>query len=137
MISYITSGSLTKAMVGLSNVDNTSDANKPVSTAMQTALDSYLSKPWVGGRFNASLTTLSTIGQQSFTLSKPSTGVHNVNWTTANPSGGNYGISVSVRGGATVSYGIPGSNGFTIYCYGIGTSTLIDLPQDCSFFTLP
>ena len=30
---------LAKADVGLSNVDNTSDANKPVSTAAQTALD--------------------------------------------------------------------------------------------------
>ena len=29
----------TKAQVGLSNVDNTSDANKPISTAQQTALD--------------------------------------------------------------------------------------------------
>lgn len=29
----------TKADVGLSNVDNTSDANKPISTATQTALD--------------------------------------------------------------------------------------------------
>jgi hypothetical protein len=30
---------ITKAMVGLSNVNNTSDADKPVSTATQTALD--------------------------------------------------------------------------------------------------
>jgi hypothetical protein len=30
---------VTKAMVGLGNVDNTSDASKPVSTATQTALD--------------------------------------------------------------------------------------------------
>jgi hypothetical protein len=30
---------ITKSMVGLSNVDNTSDANKPISTATQTALD--------------------------------------------------------------------------------------------------
>ena len=30
---------LTKSMVGLSNVDNTSDLNKPVSTATQSALD--------------------------------------------------------------------------------------------------
>ena len=30
---------LTKADVGLGNVDNTSDANKPVSTAQQTALN--------------------------------------------------------------------------------------------------
>lgn len=34
---------ITKTMVGLSNVDNTSDANKPVSTATQTALDAKAS----------------------------------------------------------------------------------------------
>ena len=33
---------LTKTDVGLSNVDNTSDLNKPVSTATQTALNGYL-----------------------------------------------------------------------------------------------
>jgi hypothetical protein len=33
------SGDYTKSDVGLSNVDNTSDANKPISTATQTALD--------------------------------------------------------------------------------------------------
>lgn len=32
-------GDYTKAQVGLSNVDNTSDLNKPISTATQTALD--------------------------------------------------------------------------------------------------
>ena len=36
--------SVTKAQVGLGNVDNTSDANKPVSTAMQTALNLKLNK---------------------------------------------------------------------------------------------
>ena len=37
--------SVTKPQVGLGNADNTSDANKPVSTATQTALDTkqYLS----------------------------------------------------------------------------------------------
>ena len=34
-----TSGDYTKSDVGLGNVDNTSDANKPVSTAQQAALD--------------------------------------------------------------------------------------------------
>jgi hypothetical protein len=33
------SGDYSKSDVGLSNVDNTSDANKPISTATQTALD--------------------------------------------------------------------------------------------------
>lgn len=40
-----TVGGITKAMVGLGNVDNTSDANKPVSTAQQTALDLKLNIP--------------------------------------------------------------------------------------------
>ena len=35
---------LNKADVGLGNVDNTSDANKPISTATQTALDGKLDK---------------------------------------------------------------------------------------------
>lgn len=35
---------VTKAQVGLSNVDNTSDVNKPISTATQTALDSKVDK---------------------------------------------------------------------------------------------
>ena len=35
-------GDYTAAQVGLGNVDNTSDANKPVSTAQQTALDGKL-----------------------------------------------------------------------------------------------
>jgi hypothetical protein len=33
---------ITSSMIGLGNVDNTSDANKPVSSAQQTALDSKL-----------------------------------------------------------------------------------------------
>ncbi len=36
---------ITKAHVGLGNVDNTSDVNKPISTATQTALDAKLAKP--------------------------------------------------------------------------------------------
>ena len=39
-----TVGGISKSMVGLGNVDNTTDANKPVSTATQTALDAKLDK---------------------------------------------------------------------------------------------
>jgi hypothetical protein len=46
---------LDKSAVGLSNVDNTSDANKPVSTAQQTAIDAKQNK-WVTG------TTATAIG---------------------------------------------------------------------------
>lgn len=55
---------LTKSMVGLGSVDNTSDMNKPVSTAMQSALNgklSYYSKPINLEALNTGI-TLSTIG---------------------------------------------------------------------------
>jgi Major tropism determinant N-terminal domain len=45
---------VTKAMVGLGNVDNTSDANKPISTATQTALDAKLALS--GGTMTGALT---------------------------------------------------------------------------------
>jgi hypothetical protein len=45
---------ITATMVGLGNVDNTSDANKPVSTATQTALDAKLNLS--GGTLTGALT---------------------------------------------------------------------------------
>jgi len=39
---------LDKTAVGLGNVDNTSDANKPISTATQTALDLITDINWLG-----------------------------------------------------------------------------------------
>jgi hypothetical protein len=51
-----TFATLDKTAVGLSNVDNTSDANKPVSTATQTALDAKTNKLIVTNRQTASYT---------------------------------------------------------------------------------
>jgi hypothetical protein len=51
-----TFATLNKAAVGLGNVDNTSDANKPVSTATQTALDSKTNKLITTNRQTASYT---------------------------------------------------------------------------------
>ena len=48
---------VTKAQVGLGNVDNTSDADKPVSTAQQTALDT------LGGRVTANAAAISENAQ--------------------------------------------------------------------------
>ena len=45
---------VTKTMVGLANVDNTTDANKPVSTAQQTALD--LKAPLASPTFTGTVT---------------------------------------------------------------------------------
>jgi hypothetical protein len=51
-----TFATLNKAAVGLGNVDNTSDANKPVSTATQTALDTKTNKLITTNRQTASYT---------------------------------------------------------------------------------
>jgi len=52
---------ITKSDVGLANVDNTTDANKPVSTATQTALDlkANLAGPTFTGTISAAALTLS------------------------------------------------------------------------------
>jgi len=51
-----TFATLNKTAVGLGNVDNTSDANKPVSTATQTALDGKTNKLITTNRQTASYT---------------------------------------------------------------------------------
>jgi hypothetical protein len=51
-----TFATLNKTAVGLGNVDNTSDANKPVSTAQQTALDTKTNKLITTNRQTASYT---------------------------------------------------------------------------------
>lgn len=55
---------VTKAMVGLSNVDNTSDANKPISTATQTALDlkANIASPTFTGTVSGNASAASTAG---------------------------------------------------------------------------
>lgn len=83
---------LVKGDVGLANVDNTSDANKPVSTAQQTALDGKVSVTNGGGETffnNGNSTSAATINiangnvQQitlnancTITLTSPGSGVY-------------------------------------------------------------
>jgi hypothetical protein len=55
------SGTLTKADVGLGNVDNTSDVNKPVSTATQTALNLKLNAADYNDRFKGVYATLGAL----------------------------------------------------------------------------
>ncbi len=59
---------VTKSMVGLGNVDNTSDANKPVSTATQTALDAKLSL--AGGTMTGDLTLAGAPTQDAHAATK-------------------------------------------------------------------
>ena len=62
---------VTKAQVGLGNCDNTSDLNKPISTATQTALNSKVQTVEVTGSGNA--ITAASISGTKLTLTKGAT----------------------------------------------------------------
>jgi len=94
----VVNGSVTgidKSDVGLGNVDNTSDANKPISTATQNALDTKLSSE------NASITYLSCVTASDTYLAKNATA------SDSNKLGGElasyYASTTSVAGKAAVS----------------------------------
>lgn len=53
---------LTKADVGLASVDNTSDANKPISVAVQTALNNKSDKTHTHTKANIGLSNVTNIG---------------------------------------------------------------------------
>jgi hypothetical protein len=69
---------ITKSDVGLANVDNTTDAGKPISTATQTALD--LKAPLASPTFTGTLVLPSTVNGPSVSTSVnllfPTTGGH-------------------------------------------------------------
>ena len=76
---------ITKTDVGLANVDNTSDANKPVSTATQTALDlkAPLASPALTGTPSAPTATAGTNTTQVATTAFVGTAVANLVGTAA------------------------------------------------------
>jgi hypothetical protein len=71
---------VTKSMVGLGSVDNTTDANKPVSTATQTALDlkAPLASPALTGTPTAPTATAGTATTQVATTAFVGTAVSNL-----------------------------------------------------------
>ena len=75
-----TVGGVTKSMVGLGSVDNTTDANKPVSTATQTALDlkAPLASPALTGTPTAPTATAGTNTTQVATTAFVGTAVSNL-----------------------------------------------------------
>lgn len=95
---------LTKTDVGLANLDNTSDANKPVSTAQQTALDlkanvlsavsaktaaytltasdDVVTADSTGGAFSLTLRTAVGIAGKVFTLKRINSGANDVTVAT-------------------------------------------------------
>ena len=72
--------SVTKTQVGLSNVDNTSDIDKPISTAVQTALDTKQAV-LVSGTNIKTIEGQSIVGSGNIDLSKSDVGLSNVDNT--------------------------------------------------------
>lgn len=72
LITHVSDGSnphaVTKAQVGLGNVDNTSDINKPVSTAMQASLDTK-QETLVSGTNLKTINNESLLGAGNITIS--------------------------------------------------------------------
>lgn len=79
---------ITKTSLGLGNVDNTSDANKPVSTATQTALDAKVDEatPSISGTLECNNNNITEIKTATFN-SQPSlattTGAVTIDWSAA------------------------------------------------------
>lgn len=77
---------LTKTDIGLGNVDNTSDANKPISTATQTALNGK-QDTLVSGTNIKTVNSNSLVGSGDVVIDKTSVGLGNVtNVDTTNAS---------------------------------------------------
>lgn len=64
-------GLITKSDVGLTNVDNTSDINKPVSAATQTALDAKLTTSSLDTQTAAKIQDVSSATTAALSTSKP------------------------------------------------------------------
>lgn len=75
---------LTKADVGLGNVDNTSDANKPVSTATQTALNAKADLTSLAGYqpLDSDLTTIGALAPANDTVVQRKAGA----WVASTPA---------------------------------------------------
>lgn len=117
---------ITKNMVGLENVDNTSDVNKPVSSATQTALDLKLSL---------------TDPAIDYYITNSGSGSYTVNGVANGPvefvKGKKYRIHINASGHPfwiqTVSGGYSAGNVYSTGITGNGTQVghiVVELPQD-------
>lgn len=95
-------GDYTKTNVGLANVDNTSDANKPVSTAQNTAINTRVAD--TGDSMTGALNITMTGSGQLNTLTLNSNA--NTAMIIKNSGAGTNGLLIGNSGGASVDYQI-------------------------------
>lgn len=96
------------SQVVLGNIDNTSDVNKPISTAVQTTSNSKASEYHVACRASGTSGAMRSYG--TFTINTSTIDVsggkgnYKVTMSTPCPLGGNYGINATVNNGnATIA----------------------------------
>jgi hypothetical protein len=153
---------LTKSQVGLSNVDNTSDVNKPVSTAQQSAIDAKVTDAIadgvttvapsqnavfdaLGGKANSSHTH--NVGDLNATGTPSSTTYLRGDGSWSTPAGGGGGIADPGSNGllsrtalnTTVSRSITGTTNQVNVTNGDGVSgnPTLALPQDIATTSSP
>jgi hypothetical protein len=118
--------SLDKTAVGLANVDNTSDANKPVSTATTTALSGKIDKSTATTKGDilaasaASTITRLGVGTNGQVLTADSTQAAGIKWATVSGGGG----SSTLAADTDVTISSPSSN--QVLAYSSGSSTWVN-----------
>jgi hypothetical protein len=130
---------ISKAMVGLDNVDNTSDANKPVSTLTQTALNLKANLPYFafflknGAVVNSQGQITPTLDNPQASLTPPqprsSNQVYSFTLPSAHPQGNQYLLMVTPRttgtGAGTFFYctaNVVSSTAFAVWCRNLASS---------------
>jgi hypothetical protein len=124
---------LTKSDVGLGNVDNTSDLNKPISTATQTALNAKQNTLTLTttGTSGASTLVGSTLNIPQYSGGGGLSGIHNVNGYFDLTS---QGISAQLTGSSTSSVAI-GANQMYAYPF-IPNNTITSVSLKINVVTL-
>jgi hypothetical protein len=141
-----TVGGITKSMVGLGNVDNTTDANKPVSTATQTALDLKLDSSTASSTYltqSFASTGYVAVAQPSidYYITNSGTGSYTVNGVANGPvefiKGKKYRVHMAASGHPfwiqTVSGEYSSGNVYSTGIIGNGTASghiIVELPQN-------
>ena len=118
---------ITKSMIGLANVDNTTDANKPVSTAMQTALDlkAPLASPTFTGTITVGEITIpNTDGTSGQVLSTDGSGT--LSWSTPSSGATTYSVGDIAQGGKVFWVDATGQHGLVVALEDAGGSLVMD-----------
>jgi hypothetical protein len=126
--SYTNPHKVTAAQIDLGNVDNTTDANKPVSTATQTALDTKVDKVTGKGLSTNDLTDalVTTIGTALQSESDPTVGSHIKAITTTDIANWNSSNGMTSANDAAIKLTLPAAIGNFAFTANQSTAVNVD-----------